>query len=338
MGIETLMLGLIGVGITLYAIFGGADFGAGVWEFNTALRSSPAEQRLIERAIGPVWEANHVWLIFVIVAMFSAFPAAFAGLSRALWLPLLLALMGIVFRGAGFAFRSYTPASEHEYAVWRGLFALASTATPFFFGGAVGAVASGRLPIAADGSFSGDYLFGWVSGLAIFDGFFAVGMCAYLASVFLTREAAALNDAVLIDLWRRRALAVGVVMGALSLAGLAFVAHDAPQLWAGFRARGAPLVIASLAAGFLSLWAVWTRHHRLANAGASLTVATVVWGWAVAQYPFVVPPAIRVDSGPAPTAVLQLMAWSTAAGMLIVVPAIVWLMSLFKSQAALKEK
>jgi len=337
MGIDSLMLALIGVGITLYAVFGGADFGAGVWEFNTALRSSPAEKKLIERAIGPVWEANHVWLIFVIVAMFSAFPAAFAGLSRALWLPLLFALMGIVFRGAAFVFRSYTPATARQHEFWRGLFALASTATPFCFGAAVGAVASGRLAIAADGTFSGDYLFGWVSGLAIFDGFFAVGMCAYLASVYLTREAAALEDLALVDLWRRRALAVGVVMGVLSLAGLAFVAHDAPHLWDGFRARGAPLVIGSVGAGFLSLWAVWRRHHRTANAGAALTVATVIWGWAVAQYPFVVPPAIRVDSAPAPAAVLQLMAWSTAGGMLIVAPSIFWLMSLFKSQQAMEK-
>src|SRR5438552_804125 len=141
MAIETTAVVMIGLGITLYAVLGGADFGAGVWEFNTALRASERERRLIERAIGPVWEANHVWLIFVIVSMFSSFPTAFVALSRALWLPLLLALVGIVFRGAAFAFRSHAVAAARQQEVWGAVFALASTAAPFFLGAAVGAVA-----------------------------------------------------------------------------------------------------------------------------------------------------------------------------------------------------
>lgn len=337
MAIEEVVLTIIGIGITLYAIFGGADFGAGVWEFNTALQASEKERNLIERAIGPVWEANHVWLIFVIVSMFSAFPVAFAGLSRALWLPLLLALVGIVFRGAAFAFRSHAVAAVRQRALWSALFALASTSTPFCFGAAVGAVAAGKLEIAADGEFTGDFLFGWVSPLAIFSGFFGVGMCAYLAGVFLTREAATTGDARLTTLWRRRALVVGIVMGILSLAGLAFVASDAPLLWAGFRARAAPVVAASVGTGFLSLWALIRRHYRTANLGAALTVATVIWGWAVAQYPFVVPPAIRVEAARAPEAVMHFVAWSIAGGMLLVAPALAWLLYLFKTQAAMEK-
>src|SRR3569623_2021102 len=137
------MLGIIVLALTLYAVLGGADFGAGVWEFNTALQSSPEERGLFYRAIGPVWEAYLVWLFFVIVAMFSAFPPAFAGICRALWLPLLLALVGIVFRGAAYAFRVLLIDSRGQEALWNAVFALASTAAPFFLGASLGAVASG---------------------------------------------------------------------------------------------------------------------------------------------------------------------------------------------------
>ena len=135
MGIDLILLGIVVLALTLYAVLGGADFGAGVWEFNTALQSSEQERSLIYRVIGPVWEANHVWLIFVIVAMFSAFPPAFAGICRALWLPLLLALTGIVFRGAAYAFRVQLLDSQRQAARFgNAVFALASTAAPFFLG------------------------------------------------------------------------------------------------------------------------------------------------------------------------------------------------------------
>ncbi len=330
MGIELVVLCLVGLGVILYAVLGGADFGAGVWEFNTALRATERERALIYRAIGPVWEANHVWLIFVIVVMFTAFPTAFAALRRALWLPLLLALVGIVFRGAAYAFRSHAVAAARQQEVWGAVFALASTAAPFFLGAAVGAVASGKLEVTADGRFRGDYLTGWITPLSIFNGFFTVGMCAYLAAVFLTREAFVQSDAELTSLWRRRALATGVWMGILALAGLTFVAGDAPSLWQGFRERAWFIVAASLVTGFLSLWALWGGRFRRAALGAATTVATVILGWTVAQHPWLVPPAISIDSAKAGEEVLQWVAWSIAGGMLLLLPALAYLFYLFK--------
>ena len=331
MPIEMIVIGTIGVGITLYAVLGGADFGAGVWEFNTALQASERERALIYRAIGPVWEANHVWLIFVIVAMFSSFPPAFAALCRALWLPLLLALVGIVFRGAAYAFRSHAVAAPRQQTVWGAVFALASTAAPFFLGAAVGAVASGRLPVTADGGYTGNYVTGWMTPLAIFNGFYTVGMCAYLAAAFLAREACVEGDAELTALWRRRALAVGVWMGILALAGLAFVAGEAPRLWAGLRERAWWLVAVSVVTGFTSLAALWREHYRVAGMGVATTVATVIWVWAVAQSPWLVPPAISIASAKAADGVLRLVAWSNAAGMLLLVPALAYLIYLFKT-------
>ena len=200
MGPDDLLLIVLLTALTLYAILGGADFGAGVWEFTTALQSSEKERQHIYKAIGPVWEANHVWLIFVLVILMNGFPVAFAALSRALWLPLLLALCGIVFRGAGYAFRSYTRGPQRERTMWEAVFAIASTATPLFLGASAGAIASGKLAITVSGEYEANYLTGWMSSLTVFTGFYSTGMCAYLSAVYLTREAHQANDDELITL------------------------------------------------------------------------------------------------------------------------------------------
>ncbi len=187
---ESILLVVVFAALTIYALLGGADFGAGVWEVNTALQASPKERKLLYSAIGPVWEANHVWLIFVLVATFGAFPTAFAAICQALWLPLLLALAGIVFRGAGYALRSYSTDSRRQEFTWGVVFAAGSTAAPFFLGASIGALASGKLMLTDDGHFDGNFLTGWLSPMSVFSGFFVVVMCAYLAAVFLRAKRA----------------------------------------------------------------------------------------------------------------------------------------------------
>lgn len=319
------------VALVLYAVLAGADFGAGIWEFNTALQTSEKERDLIYRAVGPVWEANHVWLIFVLVGMLNGFPVAFAALSRALWLPLLLALVGIIFRGAAFAFRSYAVGASRQQAVWDAVFALASTAAPFFLGACVGAIASGRLTVTARGEYLGDFLIGWVSPLAIYTAFFSVGMCAYLAAVYLVREARMGGDATLIALWRRRALATGMLVGVLALAGLVLIAREAPQLWQGFGERAWPLVVLSVVSGIASLAALWWQRPILAMTGAIGTVATVLVGWGIAQFPMLVPPTITIESARSPDNVLWAMVWGIAGGAILVLPSLGYLLILFKS-------
>lgn len=333
MTIELLILVIVVLGLTLYAVWGGADFGAGVWEFNTALRAGEKERALLYQAIGPVWEANHVWLIFIIVAMFSAFPPAFAVICQTLWLPLLLALAGIVFRGAGYVFHAYTAGAGRARTVWSAVFALASTATPFFLGAAMGAVASGSLQVAAPTDHPGQALLGWISPLAIFNGFFTVGMCAYVSAVYLVREAHVRQDEDLIRLWRRRALTTGIAVGGLAMAGLVLVIVDAPDLWQGFERRGWPFIFGSAAAGFISLAALFRRWYNAAVIGASGAVAAVVWGWAIAQYPLLVPPETTIAAAKAPDAVLLALAWSMAGGSLLVAPALAYLFYLFKSRS-----
>lgn len=326
---ETLVLGVLVLAVTLYALLGGADFGAGVWELATGLRAGSKERALSYRAIGPVWEANHVWLIFLLVGLWTAFPPAFAALCRALWLPLFLALAGIVFRGAAYAFRSAAEGREQRQR-WEAVFALASTLTPLFLGAAAGALARGDLGLAADGSFDGSTLTGWVSATAVFAGLFAVATCGYLAAVYLVREATLAGEDELAELWRRRALGAGVAMGALSWIGLAVVAFDADRLWAAFRARALPLVVLAGAGGVGSLAALARRRAGLAVAGAGLAVTAVIGGWAVAQHPLLVPP-LTIEATKAPDVVLWTMVWFVAGGLVLLVPALGTLFWLFKT-------
>jgi cytochrome d ubiquinol oxidase subunit II len=327
---ELLVLGILWLALTLYVLLGGADFGAGIWEVNLAFQASEKERSLMHRAIGPVWETNHVWLIFVLAVLLTAFPSAFAALSRALWLPLLFALVGIVFRGAAFAFRSYAVGAVRQQGGWGVAFALASVAAPFFLGAGVGAIASGTLAVTAQGGFTGNYLTDWLSPLALFNGFFTVGLCAYLAAVYLAREASQKGDAELVSLWRQRALATGVWMGVLALAGLGFLARESPLLWQGFQKRAWPLVVVSLVTGFLSLGALWLRRFTAAAAGVIATVATIIAGWCVAQYPALVLPAITIDDAKGPKEVLWAMIGSIAVGTLVLLPSLAWLFAIFK--------
>jgi len=329
---ETAVAGIILLAVTAYAILAGADFGAGIWEFNTALRAPKRERELIYHAIGPVWEANHVWLIFVLVGLWTAFPAAYAAISRALWIPLLFALVGIVFRGVGFAFRSYAAGAVRQQAVWGAVFALASIAAPFFLGAAAGAVASGRLAVGEGGTYDGNFVTGWVNAMSLYAAVFGVGICAYLAAVYLTREAKMTRDRALEESWRSRALTTGAYMGVLAGTGLALAATEIPALADGFRERAWPLVILSVASGAASLVLLTLRRYTTAAIAAAGAVAAVIWGWGVAQYPALVPPAVTVENAKAPAAVLRAMLWAIAAGGVVLVPSLAYLFYLFKGK------
>ncbi len=327
---EALVLGVMLVGLILYALLGGADFGAGVWELGTAWKPERKERALIYRAIGPVWEANHVWLIFVIVLLFTAFPPAFAALCRALWVPLLLALVGIVFRGSAYAFRSYAVDARSRRR-WEGVFAFASTLTPLALGTSVGAIASGQLPVTAEGGFTGSVASDWISPFSLFCGAFGVATCAHLAAVYLAREAALEGDPELTELCRRRAIGAAIAMGVLAAGGLLVMRAGAPRLWAGLVERGWPLVLLSAVGGVGSLAALWRRRYGWAVLGAGLAVASVIGGWAASQVPLLIAPTLSVEAAKAPDSVLRPLLWAVALGSLLLLPALAYLFVLFKT-------
>ena len=330
MGPELIVLGIMFAALGLYAVLGGADFGAGVWEFTNVMQSDDREKKLIASAIGPVWEANHVWLIFVLIIILNGFPSAFAAISRALWVPLLLALAGIVFRGAGFIFRAYAVGAEWMRETAGAVFALASTCTPFFMGMSIGALSSGEMAISEDGNYTGNHLTDWITPLAIYSGILAVGMCAYLASVYLTREASLGDDEELLNRWRGRALSTGIWIGILAWLGLLMCWLEAPTLWNGLVRRGWPLILGSMMAGVGSLITLRKDQFRVANFLAALAVATVLLGWGFGQYPVLVPPAITIQSAKSPDVVLWAMSICILVGAVIMFPALAWLIWLFK--------
>lgn len=240
--------------------------------------------------------------------------------------------MGIIFRGVGFAFRSYAAGAVRQQAMWGAVFAFASAAAPFFLGAAAGAIASGQLAVTAEGDYTGDYLTGWISPMSIFNAFFAVGLCAYLAAVYLSREASREADAPLAALWRQRALATGAWMGILAMAGLMVVAADAPVLWKGFRGQAWPLVAVSMVGGICSLVALLLRRFTAAVLGAGVAVAGVICGWGVAQYPAIIPPVVTVKAAKGPDAVLWALIGGFAIGAALLVPSLGYLFYLFKGK------
>lgn len=333
-----LLLIILLVALTLYAVFGGADFGAGVWEFNTALRASEEERNLLYRAIGPVWETNHVWLIFILVLLFGAFPPAFASLNQALFVPMFVALIGIVFRGSAFAFRSQLksgPDAARRTWIWNATFALASVLAPLFLGASVGAVASGQLPFDSSGKFTGNFLTGWLNPLSIFTGFFTVGLCAYCSATYMIREAHhddSDNKMHLVLTWKRRAFVTGLVMGVLSAGGLVLVALRYDQLWQGMLQRGWPFILTSILSGIYSLWAIAGLRIGRAVFGASITSASVVIGWGFAQYPDLIPGIWSAEAAASPTVVLRVILISILVGAFFLIPSLYLLFRIFKME------
>jgi cytochrome d ubiquinol oxidase subunit II len=319
---EEVVLGALFAGVTLYALLGGADFGAGVWQALAAGRATPEEREQVHAAIGPVWEANHVWLIFVLVTATTAYPGTVASLADTLWLPLLLALAGIVLRGAGFAFRPRDPLRRREARAWEALFAAASVAAPFFLGCALGATAAG-----AEG--------GWASPLSLCAGVLAVVICAHLAAVYLARESAISREPALLARWRARALASGFVLMGAAAACLFVLAADAPRLWDRFVGASLPFVALSFVAGGVAARSVAVGRHATAVAASAVATSSVLWGWFAAGHPLL---AKGREGGAAPAvapeAVMVATAWTVSIGAAVVLPCLLLLLNVFKSSRA----
>jgi cytochrome d ubiquinol oxidase subunit II len=310
------------IGVTCYALFGGADFGAGFWDLVAGpARRGDRQRRLIERSIGPVWEANHVWLIFVLVVMWTGFPGLFGAVSSTLYIPLTIAALGVITRGSAFAFRKTVVACWQRRTLGTA-FALSSIITPFFLGTAAGAVASGRVP---PGVGNGSPVSSWWNPVSVTTGVLAVVVCAYLAAVYLTAEARKTGDAVLVSQFRNRALGAGVVAGAVALSGPVWLHQDASSLYHGLLHRGLSLVTLSAVAGTAALALIYQGRFVLSRIAAALAVTAVLWAWAVAQYPDLLPPHLTISRAAANHSVLVAMLICLAAGAVILIPSVVWL-------------
>jgi cytochrome d ubiquinol oxidase subunit II len=323
------------VGLAAYAVLGGADFGAAFWQVGARGERGAALREHAYRAMGPVWEANHVWLVFVLVVCWTAYPQAFASIFSTLSVPLFIAAIGIILRGTAYAVHAGT-AREIERRAIDGVFSISSLLTPFALGTAVGAIASGRVPV---GNAAGDPLTSWLNPTSLLVGTLAVATGAYVAAVYLAGDAARAGLDDLAAAFRTRALGAGVVTGAIAFAGLAVVAYDADpvgdELFAWPAVAG---IAASAAAGIATIDLVRRWRFEAARYGASAAVAAVVAGWALAQRPELLP-GLTVEEAAAGRPVLIATIVGVALGGLILIPSLALLFGLvlhgrFDEQAA----
>lgn len=331
--LELGVAGLTLVAVIAYGVLGGADFGGGIWD---AAASGPrkAEQRnAIAEAMGPVWEANHVWLIFVIVLLFSSFPSAYSALSVALFLPFHLVLVGIILRGAAFVFRAYSPESARALGPspqarrWGAIFGAASVITPFLLGMCLGAVSAGGIRVGP-GTVSLEGL-PWLAPVSLAMGAFALAMCAYLAAVFLAYE----TSGELREDFRSRALWAGTAVVGLSVLLLPLLATRAGHLWEGLlRPRTLPVIAVGVGTALASGWLLRARRYRLARLTSILQVACLLAGWGLAQYPYLIYPDLTIYDAAAPEPMLRFILFTLPLGLVLLLPSLWLLFRVFKGK------
>jgi cytochrome bd ubiquinol oxidase subunit II len=313
------------LGLAAYMALAGADFGTGAWEL-TAPRSEHglAIRDEAHEAMGPVWEANHVWLILILVVCWTAYPTAFASIFSTLSIPFFFAVVGIILRGSSYALRA-AAVTRREQGLIDDVFSLSSLLTPFFLGAAIGGIASGRVPV---GNAAGNLLTSWVNPTSLIVGAIAVAASAHLAAVYLAADAARAGHVDMVRAFRGRALLSGVGAGALAIAGLAVVHSDAPRLFNGLTGgAGLVAVLISAVFGMLTLVLVWSGRYEPARVSGALAVAAVIAGWAAAQQPFILP-GLTLHAAAADRAVLIALLVSAGVGALVLVPSLALLFGL----------
>jgi len=319
-------LALVIAGITAYAVLGGADFGGGFWDLTAGGAERGGRVRgMVEHSMSPVWEANHVWLIFVLVIMWTCFPIAFGSIFSTLYVPLFIAVVGIIFRGTAFALRGQA-ATIGEARLLGALFATSSVLVPFCFGACLGAIGSGQVPV---GNAAGDPISSWLNPTGILVGGLAVITGAYLAAVYMAGDSVRAGLPDMERAFRARALIAGVVAGIVAIGGLVVLRSDARPLFDGLTSDGGLVfVIASAVAGAMTLALVWAKRYELARFTAAAAVACVTIGWAFAQSPYLLPNQLTLDRAAAGDATLVATLIGVALGMLVLVPSLYLLYSL----------
>lgn len=317
--------------LVLYALGGGADFGGGVWDVFATGATAAKQRDLIAKAIGPIWEANHVWLILVIVLLFSCFPLAFAAIATALHVPLTIMLIGIVLRGAAFTFRSYGRQDPGTVRLWSRVFSVASIVAPVMLGVCVGAVLSGRIRVdRATGAVTTDYVSQWLAPFPFALGLFALALFAFLAAVYLTVEA---DSPELKRAFQIRALSAALAAGVMAWVCFFLAREGAPIMHSGLAGRGwsLPFHVATGACAVAAILALWSERYGLARVLAVGQVALVMLGWGFSQYPYLLEPDLTIHNASAPPEVLRMLLWALGAGAILLLPSLAFLYRLFKS-------
>ena len=333
MSFEIFIAAVMLVALMIYALTGGADFGGGVWDLLARGPRELQQRKLISQAIAPIWEANHVWLIVVIVLLFTAFPLAFAAIMTALNIPLTLMLIGIVLRGAAFAFRAYGIQSEEARRTWERVFAIASVYTPVMLGVTLGATISDAIRVdPATGEMLVNFWEAWLRPFPFVVGLLVLALFVFLAAVYLTVEAKGQPE--LQEDFRRRGLGTAVVVGGLAFVALLLARNGAPRIFTGLTGHwwSIPFQVVTGFAAVGAMWALWQRRYALARMLAAAQVGLMVAGFGLALLPYIVPPDLTLLDTAAPRSVLLPVSIVLVVGLLLIGPAFWWLYTIFKGQ------
>ncbi len=329
-----IILSILWFSLIAYATFGGADFGAGVWELFATGITAKRQRALIDRAIGPVWETNHVWLVFLVVGLFSAFPSAFSILVIVLFYPLTLALIGSVLRGSSFIFRTHGLRTQSPASlVWNRVFSVSSLITPLVLGMGAATVASGRIPTT--GNLQADFGALWITPFTLTIGCMAVALCATLAAIFLTVEATNSKEDDLVVMFRLRALIAGAITAVLGALGLALAPTEAPILWGGMLNHALVLVIVTMVIGLATATTVFFGYYRIARALIVTETAFLLGSWGVSQIPYIIPPHVTVESAAGAPSTMLLLLIGICIGMALTLPSMFFLFYVFKFQGSM---
>jgi len=328
--LETLIAAVVLVSLILYALMGGADYGGGMWDLLASGSRADRQRHAIVEAIAPIWEANHVWLVLVIVLLFTAFPRAFSTMMIALHIPITAMLIGIVLRGSAFVFRKYDSTEDAVQRRWSTVFGIASFFTPFFQGLTLGALTTGDIHLAGDRVTTG-FFTGWLTPFALTCGLFALGLFAFLAATYLTVDLQSQpdlqNDFRLRAIWTEAAL--------ILLAIIVFITskYGAPLMYDGLTNWWAPLLLGWTALSALTTTlALWFRKFYLARIAAGAQVTFILLGWGLAQSPNLVAPDVTLHNAAAPESTLKLLLLALGAGAVFLLPSLLYLFRIFKGQ------
>jgi cytochrome d ubiquinol oxidase subunit II len=320
--VSTVIAVVLLLALAAYAVLGGADFGAGFWDLIAGgPERGEAPRDVIEHSVGPVWEANHVWLVFIFVVTWSAFPTAYESIWLTMFVPLTIAAFGIVLRGASFAFRKSVKTLRFR-RLFGGGFAISSVLVPFCMGAIAGGIASGQVP---SGGRAGDPVHSWLNPTSLVTGVLAVAVAAYVAAVYLVWDARRSGKTAMVEYFRRRAVLAAVVAAVLSVIGLVLVHDEAPHVFDGLTSRALPVVLLSVVCGAGALVLLVRDATRGARVLAVAAVAGIIVAWGVAQWPYLLPETLTVQDAAAPAGTLTALAVAVVAALLIVLPGFVLL-------------
>ncbi len=330
--LAALAAALAWVALIAYAVLGGADFGGGIWDLLARGPTAERQRAVIARGMGPVWESNNVWLIFVLVVTWTAFPIVYAGISTALFIPITLAVIGIVLRGAAFSFRSNYGREIGSGVRWGYAFSIASTITPFLFGTMAGALASGNIRVSTGPSLQvqANPWTTWTTPFALACGLFAVALCSVLAATYLTIDARKAGDNAVAEGFRLRALIAGAVTAALGALSAVLAISEAPTFWQGLIGKALPFTIAAVVIGLATAAALLRHLDYLARVLVAAETACIFLAWGVAQWPYLIVPDVTVDNAASPASVLGPLLIVSLLGLVILLPSLWYLFTVVK--------